>query len=425
MQEIQHIVVVTGAMYGDEGKGSVVYDACQRMTWCNNKPVVIKHNGTGQAGHTVKHNGELNVHKTFGSGTLLGVPTILAKTFVVCPMTLVIEARALKEKYNTDFNELLIVDNACVVILPWDKEMNINRDNEHGTCGYGLFESIQRHKEHPVTMENLYIWDSFNKLEENIIRIRDTYYKNKCNVYGDELIHNWCNDVREMLHNYIYLVYTDWMKIHIRQNFNSLIFEGGQGLGLSQSNEDEFPHLTPSYTGGQNVLSFIQELCDKTKAPVIDFNFVNDFRVIYVTRPYLTRHGNGPLKNECKLEDLNLLPYEETNVYNEHQGDFRYAYFDDKLFFKHVLTDVKLYQKALFNRGELSHILKTAENGDRIFKTSVTITQLNYVIRDNPNKCIITKEGMYSLDELMQELTEYLDESLQSEVKLVDVNKGE
>lgn len=424
MKDIQNVIVVTGAMYGDEGKGSVVYDACQRLQFLHNKPVVIKHNGTGQAGHTVKHNGELIVHKTFGSGTLLGVPTILAKTFVVCPMTLVKEARELKSKFNLDFNELLIVDNACAVILPWDKEMNMNRDNEHGTCGYGLFESIQRHKVHPVTIENLYMWNSFGVLEEKLIEIRDNYYKDKCNLYGDELIHNWCNDVREMLHDYIFHVYTDWMKMHIRDNFDSFVFEGGQGLGLSQFNIDEFPHLTPSFTGGQNVLSFLAEICNKNKSPYIEFSLDN-FRVIYVSRPYLTRHGSGPLKYECKLEDLPILPYEETNVYNEFQGDFRYGYFDTELFLKHVIIDIKLYQTSLFNDGEISQLMKEKEDDSRIFKTSVTFTQLDYIVRDEKDKFIITKEGLYSLDELIVRLTGYLDKELKSAVKLVDRDKGE
>ena len=49
----------------------------------------------------------------------------------------------------------------------------------------------------------------------------------------------------------------------------------------------------------------------------------------YVTRPYLTRHGNGYLYKESIRSDVSkYIESDRTNVYNEFQGSFRYAPLD-------------------------------------------------------------------------------------------------
>ena len=49
--------------------------------------------------------------------------------------------------------------------------------------------------------------------------------------------------------------------------------------------------------------------------------------VCYVTRPYITRHGEGPLKNECCL---NIV--DKTNIFNDFQGGLRFGHLSKNTF---------------------------------------------------------------------------------------------
>ena len=89
------IYKVIGALYGDEGKGYKVNELASK----EKNTILIKHNGTAQAGHTVYNKNKVeHIFKTFGSGTLNGLNTILYKTFFVCPMSIIIEAKQLETK---------------------------------------------------------------------------------------------------------------------------------------------------------------------------------------------------------------------------------------------------------------------------------------------------------------------------------------
>ena len=104
--------------------------------------------------------------------------------------------------------------------------------------------------------------------------------------------------------------HTTPMDERIFKVYDYAVFEGAQGLMLDQNNREYFPHLTPSNTGVQNVLDYLDGQMD------IEF--------CYVTRPYLTRHGAGKLPNECPREQTGAKP-DLTNHKNEWQGDLRYG----------------------------------------------------------------------------------------------------
>jgi adenylosuccinate synthase len=87
-----------------------------------------------------------------------------------------------------------------------------------------------------------------------------------------------------------------------------MIFEGAQGLMLDEDRIDQFPHLTRSKTDLSNVLFLARKL------------ELDALEVTYVTRSYLTRHGQGSLPGECDL----WFP-DQTNVPNQFQGRLRFA----------------------------------------------------------------------------------------------------
>ena len=77
-----------------------------------------------------------------------------------------------------------------------------------------------------------------------------------------------------------------------------------------------FPHLTPSKTGSHN------------PRQMLDFLGIEDVTAHYVTRPYVTRHGAGPLPHRYAPEDFaELFPRfsDETNVDNRWQGSLRFG----------------------------------------------------------------------------------------------------
>lgn len=99
---------------------------------------------------------------------------------------------------------------------------------------------------------------------------------------------------------------------HRRDTAREPVFEGAQGLLLDQSNIAFYPHVTRSNTGMQNV----RILCDHAA--------VRDVDVYYVSRTYLTRHGNAPLPGE----DLNMRFQDDTNLDHPYQGRLRFAPLD-------------------------------------------------------------------------------------------------
>jgi adenylosuccinate synthase len=77
---------------------------------------------------------------------------------------------------------------------------------------------------------------------------------------------------------------------------------------LDEDRLDQFPHVTRSKTDLSNVLFLARKL------------ELEALEVTYVTRSYLTRHGQGPLPGECEL----WFP-DQTNVPNQFQGRLRFA----------------------------------------------------------------------------------------------------
>ena len=356
------IYKVIGALYGDEGKGYKVNELAK----LNKTAIVVKHNGTAQAGHTVRASDKEHIFKTFGSGTFQGLKTILYKTFFVCPMSLIIEAKQLDLLVSKPLSNL-IIDARCEVVLPWDKIQNLERKENHGTCGFGLLEAVLRKKELSITIDTLLTELNKGNLENFVANLRNSYYNGKCELYGSELVFNWCNDVKEVLTK----ATISYDLLEEIEN-HDLIFEHGQGLGLSESNYSLTKNLTPSKTGSENVNEFITEF--ELKPELIT--------TYYLSRPYATRHGAGKFKTETNFENLQILPYHETNIFNEHQKDFRYGYFDVDLIKQNLKKDLAITNQLKFKNETILHI-----------------THLELMTK----KGVITKDGFKTLNWLKKE----------------------
>ena len=125
--------------------------------------------------------------------------------------------------------------------------------------------------------------------------------------------------------------------------FQHLIFETGQGLLLDQDYEAYAPHLTSSKTGIHNPAIFLEK-----RGLSLD-------EAIYVTRPYVTRHGNGPLPCEVDRSELPGVGEDLTNQPNEWQGTLRYAKHESlEAFFAPVIRD----RDSLKQDERIEHIKK-------------------------------------------------------------------
>ena len=83
-----------------------------------------------------------------------------------------------------------------------------------------------------------------------------------------------------------------------------------------------FPNVTYANTTSKNAM----EICKQLD--------IQDIEFFYVTRCYLTRHGNGWMPNEEALQLINNE--EETCVFNEYQKELRFGKKNIILMKKHL-----------------------------------------------------------------------------------------
>ena len=145
----------------------------------------------------------------------------------------------------------------------------------------------------------------------------------------------------------------DWLS-----QFEHLIFESGQGLLLDEDYEAYAPHLTSSKTGMHNPAHFLAK-----RGLTLD-------EAIYVTRSYVTRHGEGPLPCETERSKLPGVGADLTNQPNEWQGTLRYARHESMdAFFAPVERDkdsVQLFSSARETKLSIL-ITHLNETGNRLY----------------------------------------------------------
>ena len=329
-------IAVIGAGYGDEGKGLFVdFLACRTPG-----SIVVRSNGGAQAGHTVERP-DLGRHvfHHFGSGALAGAPTHLSRFFVVNPMVFDDERRALVGLEGT---MEVSVDPRALVTTPYDVMINqileTNRDrHRHGSCGLGFGETIERSLEgrYRITAGDLG-GDVLPVLE----RIRREWCPKRLGNLG----------ISTLSQHYSDLIADDGILSHFVEDCaefasgsnlmddralagRQVIFEGAQGLLLDQD-YGAFPHVTRSNTGLRNIASISAEAG------------ISAIQAVYVTRPYVTRHGAGPLCHEADRLDYADVT-DRTNLVNEWQGTLRFGQLDIDVLRRAIDHDIARVQGKL------------------------------------------------------------------------------
>ena len=332
------IIAVIGKNFGDEGKGFT----CSRLASSLKNALIIKHNGGGQAGHTVEDpKGKWRfIHHQIGAGAEYHVPTLFADSFMPDLFQLGKEVKEFTKLFG--FRPILYSEKNARVTTVDDVLLNMGAEvargkNRHGSCGMGIEECVQRNAAgYGITVEELAGW-SKQDLVDRLKQIRKEYTERRAKILGIypsnpyyEMLNNEIvleNFVEEVKKNVKFLTLVDADRIWLEE-FQHLIFETGQGLLLDQDYETYAPHLTSSKTGIHNPAIFLEK-----RGLFLD-------EAIYVTRPYVTRHGNGPLPCEVDPSELPGVGEDLTNRPNEWQGTLRYAKHESlEAFFAPVLRD--------------------------------------------------------------------------------------
>lgn len=279
--------IVIGLGYGDEGKGVVTAQLVKEA----NDPMVVRFNGGHQAGHTVIKDGHRHVFSSFGSGSLHGAPTYWSKFCTVYPHALLCEYALLRQ-----FKPKLYIDPMCPITTPFDVIAN-QITNKHGSVGVGFGETIKR-------QENYYTLYAKDLKYSDVVTFKLDMIKKYYDAIGYQReVFEFLIDINEML---------SIVTIGKPEHKGDFIYEGAQGVLLDQR-FGFFPHVTRSNTTSQNALELLN----------------GDATVYMVTRAYQTRHGAGPMTNEHLSVDVDNEG--ETNVFNQHQGNFRISPIDEKM----------------------------------------------------------------------------------------------
>ena len=329
---MEKVKVVIGANFGDEGKGLMTDYFCSQFPK-HERVVNVRFNGGAQAGHTViTPDGKRHVFSHFGSGSFLpNVATYLGPEFIINP---ILFRKEYEQLTAFGLYPMVYCHPKCIITMPQDMMVNQfietrRGDGRHGSCGVGIYETLLRNKEfaNDITVDMIASVDKRCAVDidyygfERVEKITGFSLTNaEKELMNNQNIRAHYNQDLQFLMNHTILVDDDYIKDH----FHNAVFEGAQGLLLDQNNSIYFPHLTPSNTGIQNVLPYLEDDMDT--------------EVCYVTRPYLTRHGAGYLPDECSREKVGAK-VDLTNHENPWQGSLRYGQLNLDDFMTRINTD--------------------------------------------------------------------------------------
>jgi adenylosuccinate synthase len=302
---------------------------------------VVRCNGGAQAAHTVREPGadgrpgRRHTFHQFGSGTLVGVPTYLAETVTVEPISLATEAEDLARLGIADPLRLLTVHPDALVTTPVHVAANRTREDRrgrraHGSCGLGVGETVwydlaaragaragqwvgDLTAPADVTGPALRVGDCRDRatLRRRLDDLVATY---RPLLAGSEHGHPGVDEMVELLAAFAAAVRVAGPGYLARVGRRGpVVVEQAQGVLLDQW-RGFHPHTTWSTTTPASAQAV---LAAAGLAPGA---------VLGVVRGYATRHGAGPLPTE----DAALLDHlpEPDNDTGRYQGGWRVGHLD-------------------------------------------------------------------------------------------------
>ena len=316
--------IVIGSNYGDEGKGTVV------ASYAKNSQNVLNvlTNGGAQRGHSILTKDGSITYQHFGSGTYFGADSYYSRFFILNPMQFMVEYNALIIKPKKIYR-----DSHCMWSTPYDSMANLIEEQQRSRCAsccMGIWNTIKRYRQtRTITFDefvhsrNPYEYlDSIKEYYERTLSVPSSWEM----TWNDRgLASHFIYDCQMM---YKLTTACDLYSLTLNHSYENLIFENGQGLLLSDTGKDT-PDTTPSFTGSAYAMLLLKGL-----------PHVKEITAHYVTRPYLTRHGEGIIMSQEERKGISSSICEDrTNHYNPFQGEFRYGKLDIGNLYKRIQSD--------------------------------------------------------------------------------------
>lgn len=392
---MQNIKVIIGASYGDEGKGLATdffgAKAAGRET------VNVLTNGGPQRGHTVElEDGRRHVFKHFGAATFRGAASYYAEQFMVNPMEFIREYEELNAMHKAPE---AYMHPGCRFTTPWDMLVNqllLEKRGIHNSCGFGIWETVLRYQRGYGLPFGAFLSMNRDDRLAYLRTLRDKYFAGRLHELGLSSADGrsvFCPDSAG-LHAFFF---TDGLLRHFEEdcesmrslcpvrddrclrNYQTVLFENAQGLLLDGNSEKEKDFTTPSTTGTGRVFQTVENVFDDA-----------DVEVVYVTRSYLTRHGDGSMENEIAADQLaKKLPgmrADLTNVENRFQGNLRYGMMDVNSLADRIAADFDRCARAAGNRYN-SSVMVTHLNEYADIDTESLLQRFGTVYRSDGRTC--------------------------------------
>ena len=315
---MQNVKLIIGANYGDEGKG-LATDFFGAQAADSFGTINVLTNGGPQRGHTVElADGRRHVFKHL-------------------------------ETY---------MNPRCRFSTPWDMLTNqlfLEKNGLHNSCGFGIWETVLRYQKGFGISFGAFAAMNREDRIAYLRRLRDGYFADRTRgldtqdfFFRDELLCRFEQDFASML------LLCPLRDDGYLQHYQTVLFENAQGLLLDGNSPEGQEFSTPSTTGSGRVAEAVERIFRGA-----------DVEILYVTRSYLTRHGDGPMEREFTARELKKslpdLRADATNTENRFQGNLRYGMMDVDLLAERVRKD--------FSR--------TSHNAGNRYRSSVMVTHLN------------------------------------------------
>ena len=278
-------VVITGAQWGDEGKGKIVDILTEDADY------IVRYQGGHNAGHTVVIGESKFVLHLIPSGILRpGKICVIGNGVVIDPQALLAEIDGLLEK-GIAVRENLLISGRAHVIMPYHRAIEKESEKQKGslkigTTGRGIGPTYaDKMARVGIRVADLLDKEAFReKLKTNIQEMNyflDRLYGAKGFILED--IYDEYTGYAERLRDYI----TDTAVLlnRVLRDGKNILFEGAQGTHL------DVDHGTYPYVTSSNATS--GGACTGTGVGPTKID-----NVVGVVKAYTTRVGSGPFPTE-------------------------------------------------------------------------------------------------------------------------------
>ena len=298
---------IVGINWGDEGKGRMVDLLTQDYD------IVVRFQGGGNAGHTVKNElGKFALHLLPSGIFRKGVMNILGNGVALDPENLISEIRDVREKGVSITPENLMISDRASLLLPWHRDLDELeeerlKDKKYGSSKQGIapFYSDKYQKKTIMAGELFYP----EKLLSHLKDIMEWKDLTLTSVYGHEpytmdMLEDWlnrsCEEIKPFINN------TGAYLKKSSEEGKKILFEAQLG-SLRDLDYGIYPYTTSSNT----TAAFAPIGSGLPSARIDD--------IIGVVKAYSTCVGEGPFVCEMSGEEADRLR-EAGNEYGAKTG---------------------------------------------------------------------------------------------------------